>query len=115
MKLGEVADTDTGLHNGNPPSLVQLKDGRLVVTYGYRSIPYGIRAKISKDAGKTWGPEIGLRLDGRSWDLGYPRSLVRPDGDIVTVYYFSSEQHAELHIAASIWSPNLLSPQDTKP
>ena len=46
--LSTVADTDTGLHNGNPPSLVRLPDGRLVVTYGYRGKPYGIRAKISR-------------------------------------------------------------------
>jgi len=106
--LSKVADTDTGKRNGNPPSLVRLKDGRLCVTYGYRATPQGIRAKISADNGKTWGQEIGLRVDGRHFDLGYTRSVVRPDGKIVTIYYYTTEQMPEQHIAATIWDPDLV-------
>jgi len=107
--LSKVADTDPGglLHrNGNPPSMVRLKDGRLCVTYGYRGVPYGIRAKFSKDNGKTWGPEIHLRDDGRSWDMGYTRTMQRPDGKLVTVYYYTTEEIPEEHIAATIWDPD---------
>ena len=104
--LGKVADTDTGFHNGNPPSLVRLADGRLCVTYGYRARPYGIRAKTSLDNGRTWSQEIGLRVDGRTWDLGYPRTVVRADAKLVTIYYFTSLEHPEQHIAASIWHPD---------
>ena len=39
--LSKVADTDDGKKNGNPPSMIRLKDSRLVVTYGYRSSPMG--------------------------------------------------------------------------
>ncbi|MHC4474721.1 MAG: PA14 domain-containing protein [Planctomycetota bacterium] len=106
--LSKVADTDTGKRNGNPPSLVRLRDGRLCVTYGYRATPQGIRAKISSDNGKTWSEEIGLRVDGRHFDLGYPRSMVRPDGRIVTIYYYTTEQMPEQHIAATIWDPDLV-------
>ncbi len=106
QQLARVAYTDLGGRNGNPPSLVGLKDGRLIVTYGFRGIPYGIRAKISSDNGKTWGPEIILRDDAGTWDLGYPRSVVRPDGIIVTIYYFNTAQRPEPHIEATIWSPN---------
>jgi hypothetical protein len=106
--LSKVADTDTGKRNGNPPSLVRLKDGRLCVTYGYRAKPQGIRAKISDDDGKTWGQEIGLRVDGRHFDLGYTRSTVRPDGKIVAIYYYTTQQRPEQHIAATIWDPNLV-------
>jgi len=107
--LSKVADTDPGglLHrNGNPPSMVRLTDGRLCVTYGYRGVPYGIRAKFSKDNGKTWGPEIHLRDDGRSWDMGYTRTMQRPDGKLVTVYYYTTEEIPEEHIAATIWDPD---------
>jgi Neuraminidase (sialidase) len=103
--LSKVADTDKGLHNGNPPSLVRLKDGRLCAAYGYRAVPYGIRARISNDNGKTWGKEILLRTDGRTWDLGYTRMVVRPDGKVVTLYYFTTEKNKEEHIAATIWDP----------
>ena len=93
----------TGKRNGNPPAMVRLKDGRLVLTYGYRSEPIGIRAKISRDGGRTWGQEIHLRDDGRTWDLGYPRTVTLPDDTIVTMYYFTTEQRKEEHIAATIW------------
>ncbi|NWG12032.1 MAG: exo-alpha-sialidase [Acidobacteria bacterium] len=101
--LGQAADTKG--HNGNPPSLVRLKDGRLCLAYGYRAEPYGIRARISSDAGRTWSGEIVLREDGRTWDLGYPRSFVRPDGKVVTVYYYTTDRMPEQHIAATIWDP----------
>jgi Neuraminidase (sialidase) len=90
---------------GNPASLTKLKDGRLVLVYGYRLEPYGIRARVSKDDGKTWGEEIVLRKDGATWDLGYPRTLQRPDGKLVTVYYYNTAQAGERFIASSIWEP----------
>ncbi len=103
--LSRVAYTDTVLHNGNPPAMVRLPDGRLAATYGYRGVPFGIRARISDDNGKSWGSEIILRKDGRKYDLGYPRSVVREDGKIVTIYYFATNKNYEQHIAATIWDP----------
>jgi hypothetical protein len=108
--LSKVAETDTGKNNGNPPSLVLLPDGKLVVTYGYRATPYGLRAKISSDSGHTWGPEIALRSDARTWDFGYTRSVVRSDGRLVTVYYYTTEDRVEQHIEATIWDPESLVP-----
>jgi Neuraminidase (sialidase) len=89
----------------NPPSLVHLKDGRLVLTYGRREAPFGIRARVSADEGKTWSAEIVLRTDGGCWDLGYTRSVQRPDGKVVTVYYYNTDCAAERFIAATIWQP----------
>ena len=100
---------DTGAHNGNPPSLVRLRDGRLAITYGYRSEPYGIRARLSKDEGKTWSREIVLRADGGAWDLGYTRTVQRPDGKLITVYYFNDAADQERYICATIWDPNSVS------
>jgi hypothetical protein len=100
---GHVAET--GGRSGNPPSMIRLSDGRLVVTYGYRSPPYGIRARISGDEGETWGDEIPLRTDTRTWDIGYTRSVQRRDGKIVTIYYHTTEKMREQHIAATIWDP----------
>lgn len=101
--LSRVADT--GDWNGNPPALIRLQDGRLCITYGYRRAPFGIRAKLSVDEGATWGEEINLREDGRSWDLGYPRMVQRSDGRLVVVYYFTTSQNPVQHIAATIWDP----------
>ena len=90
---------------GNPPSMIRMKDGRLVLTYGYRLQPYGIRARISKDEGKTWSDEIVVRSDGGNWDLGYPRTMQRPDGKLVTVYYYNTASSKERFVASTIWQP----------
>jgi hypothetical protein len=106
--LGKVADTDLGERNGNPPALVRLSDGRLCVAYGYRAFPFGIRVKASDDNGRTWGEDLALRADGATWDLGYPRMVVRPDGKVVTMYYYTTKSVPAQHIAVSVWDPDAL-------
>ncbi|HEY6987437.1 MAG TPA: sialidase family protein [Bryobacteraceae bacterium] len=105
---------DTGAH-GNPPRLLELKDGNLAITYGYRSAPYSIRTVISKDQGKTWSHPVTLRNDGGTWDLGYTRSVVRPDGKVVTVYYFNDDSRKERFIGASIWDPQTIERMADRP
>ncbi|HIE27987.1 TPA: exo-alpha-sialidase [Candidatus Poribacteria bacterium] len=97
-----VANSGIG---GNPPTMTRLQDGRLCLTYGYRDAPYSIRAKISPDDGETWGEEIILRDDGGNHDIGYPRTVQRSDGKMVTVYYFNDQPETERYIAATIWQP----------
>lgn len=41
--------------------------------------------------------------DGGWRDLGYPCTIQRPDGKIVTVYYFNDHPKTERYIAATIW------------
>ncbi|MCB9208786.1 MAG: exo-alpha-sialidase [Ignavibacteriales bacterium] len=94
------------LGEGNPPSLIKLKDGRLCLTYGYRAEPFGIYAKFSNDKGQTWTDPITLRQDGSGRDIGYVRSVQRLDGKIVTVYYFQDKLKPERYIAATIWDPS---------
>lgn len=101
--FGGTAVDDTG--RGNPPSLVKLRDRRLALTYGYRAVPFGIRARISRDGGRSWSADRILRDDARDWDLGYTRSVQRPDGRIVTVYYYNDANAPERYIAATIWDP----------
>jgi hypothetical protein len=90
---------------GNPASLTRLHDGRLVVVYGWRVEPFGIRARVSEDAGKTWLPEVILRDDGECWDLGYPRTSQRRDGQLVTAYYWTKPSEERSNIEATIWTP----------
>ncbi len=90
---------------GNPPSMIQLADGRLCLTYGYRAEPYGMRAVLSDDGGATWSDAIVLRDDAGNHDLGYPRSVQRPDGAVVTVYYYNDDPEGERFLDATIWKP----------
>ena len=90
---------------GNPASMIKLADGRIALTYGWRLAPYGIRAMMSSDEGQTWSDEIVLRHDADTWDVGYPRTVQRPDGNIVTMYYYKTPDGKERYIAATIWDP----------
>lgn len=95
---------------GAPASLVVMPDGRIVAVYGYRLAPAGIRVKVSEDDGATWGPELILRDDGGSWDLGYPNAWLTDDGRVGTIYWFNSkddpiQQNGGVrHIQRSIFS-----------
>ena len=97
-----VENTGVG---GNPPTLTRLQDGRLCLTYGFRDAPHSIRAKLSEDNGATWSPDVMLRNDGGNHDIGYPRTVQRTDGHMVTVYYFNDRPDGERYIAATIWKP----------
>ncbi len=91
---------------GNPPSLIRLQDGRLCLNYGYRAEPFSILAKLSDDEGRTWSDPIVLRQDGAGRDIGYCRAVQRPDGKVVTLYYFTDPVTGpERSIVATIWQP----------
>ncbi len=91
--------------SGNPPNLLRLSDGRIALIYGYRKPPYGIRARLSSDQGKSWSDEFVLRADGGNGDLGYVRSVQRTDGAVVSTYYYNTDPKKERFIGATIWVP----------
>ncbi len=67
---------------GYPPHLICLD------SYGRRKEPFGERACISRDGGKTWDSDHEIVLaDAMNGDLGYPASVQLDDGSIWTVYY----------------------------
>jgi len=72
---------------GLPSHLLRLRDDRLVMTYGYRRSPFGNRARLSLDHGKSWSDEVTLSEDGTSGDLGYPSTVELADGTLLTVWY----------------------------
>ena len=99
---------------GKPAHLLTLSDGRLLMTYGYRRPPWGIRACLSNDCGKTWNldDEIIIRMDGGTpegqkrkvgnSDLGYPVSTELEDGRVFSVYYFN-KNGSNAYIAGTFW------------
>lgn len=72
---------------GLPSHLLRLKDGRLLMTYGYRRKPFGVQARLSSDHGKSWSEPMTLSDDGIGGDLGYPSTVECDDGILVTVWY----------------------------
>ncbi|HAF70266.1 MAG: hypothetical protein XD60_1088 [Acetothermia bacterium 64_32] len=73
----------------HPGDLLLLRSGDVLLSFGHRRPPYGVRAVISEDGGKSWRSERTLVLisDCSTWDVGYPSSVQLPDGSIYTVYY----------------------------
>jgi hypothetical protein len=77
---------DTGLA-GCPPHLLQLADGRLLCTYGFRYFPYEIRCALSADGGLSWNRPLTIRTDLGVMDIGYPSCVELEPGRILCVYY----------------------------
>jgi predicted neuraminidase len=99
-------------NGGSPPAMTKMDDGRLALAYVYRS-DYGSRLhlRFSEDQGETWGNEITLRSgDGATKDVGYPRMVQRPDGNLVIIYYWNNALQPDTdpyrYIAATIVDPN---------
>ena len=100
-----LLDEPTIDNAGNPAAMIRLRDGRIAMTYGWRTAPYGMRARLSNDDGQTWSDEIILDQDSASWDIGYPRTVQRADGNCVTLYYNHPRGEEIRYIAGIIWSP----------
>lgn len=86
--------------------IARLRDGRLLLSYGSR-VPgqFGVLAKFSADEGRTWGPPQRL-ADTLDADCGYPCSVQRADGKIVTAYYAKRvTNHERYHMGVAIWTP----------
>lgn len=80
---------------GFPSHLLCLRDGCLLMSYGYRRAPYGNRARVSADNGKSWGEEIVLSADAVDGDLGYTSTVELSDGTLLSVWY---ESQGENHL-----------------
>ncbi len=88
---------------GLPSHLVKLKDGRLVMSYGYRREPYGNQARVSDDRGATWSDPITISADGASGDLGYPSTVELADGALLTVWYEKLASSPKAVLRQAIW------------
>jgi hypothetical protein len=72
---------------GLPSHLLRLRDGRVLMSYGYRREPFGNQARVSADEGRTWSAPMTISADGSSGDLGYPSTVELRDGSLLTVWY----------------------------
>lgn len=88
---------------GHPHHALRLPDKRVLLVYGYRHKPFGIRARVL-DAECTdiaQAEEIILRDDGGNGDLGYPWATMISKRQILVVYYFN-QGDGPRHIAGTI-------------
>ena len=114
-----------------PGNLLELANGRIVLTYGSRIIGFsGVCARISEDQGVTWSVVRPLVIAPGPMDCGYPSSVELKDGTIVTAYYggprekgygdpekgygawakapYSFPWHQRYHMGICRWRPEML-------
>jgi hypothetical protein len=87
---------------GHPHYALRLPDKRVLLVYGYRHPPFGIRARVldPECAHAASAPEIILRDDGGNGDLGYPWAALLSKHRALVVYYFNSGDGTR-HIAGT--------------
>jgi sialidase-1 len=88
---------------GHPLQAMRLPDNRVLLVYGYRHKPFGIRARIlnAECTDFARAKEIVVREDGGSYDIGYPWAVQLNDKQVLVTYYFNIDQGTR-HIAGTI-------------
>lgn len=69
----------------HPADLLALPDGSVLMTYGRRHEPFGVRAVVLQ--GDRCTDELIVSDDALSGDCGYPSSVRLASGRLVTAYY----------------------------
>ena len=88
---------------GHPLNALRLPDNRVLLTYGYRHVPYGIRARILNEECTDYSSsaEMIIRDDGGNTDIGYTCPVMTDKNHILVTYYFNKENGTR-HIAGTI-------------
>lgn len=88
---------------GHPHYALRLPDKRVLLVYGYRHKPFGIRARVldAECTNFATAEEIVLRDDGGNGDLGYPWATMISRNRALVVYYFNQADGTR-HIAGTV-------------
>lgn len=88
---------------GHPHYALRLPDERVLLVYGYRHPPFGIRARVLDPECENIkdSSEITLRDDGGNGDLGYPWATLLSKKQALVVYYFNKADGVR-HIAGTV-------------
>lgn len=88
---------------GHPLNALRLPDNRVLLTYGYRHKPFGIRARILNAECNDYAtaPEFVLRDDADSWDIGYSWPVQLSNSKVLVVYYIHKDDGIR-HIGGTI-------------
>lgn len=90
---------------GHPLQALRLPDNQVLLVYGYRHKPHGIRARIlnAECTNFATAEEFVIRDDGGGFDLGYPWAIMMDDNKVLVTYYYNINAGIR-HIAGSILS-----------
>jgi hypothetical protein len=99
---------------GYPAQLINLQDGRVLMTFGYRRGEFGVKALVSND-GVTWdvSQQFSLHEGGigdpeterQWWHTGYPCTTQLADGTLLTVYHaYSKDDRPRQYVESVRWT-----------
>ncbi len=88
---------------GHPHYALRLPDKRVLLVYGYRHAPFGIRARVldAECTNFASAEEMVLRDDGGNSDIGYPWATMISKRQALVVYYFN-QANGPRHIAGTV-------------
>jgi len=94
------------LPNQHPASLLRLRDGRILITYGVRERGNrAIAVRVSSDEGRSWSAAWPIITQAASGDHGYPSTVQLAGGLFVTAWYSSGvDAHQRYHMGVLRWS-----------
>ena len=92
---------------GHPHHAIRLPDRRVLLVYGYRHRPFGVRARVldPECTNVATAEEIVVRDDGGNGDLGYPWATMVSRDHVLVVYYFNRADGTR-HIAGTFLEIN---------
>lgn len=79
---------------GHPLQALRLPDNRVLLTYGYRHTPCGVRARILNPECTDYAtaPEIILRDDADDGDVGYTWAALLDNNQVFVTYYINYDR-----------------------
>ena len=80
---------------GYPADVIHTNTGALLMAFGYRRIPYGVRLAWISHVDSKWSVDPAVAVDEASEtpECGYPSLLQLQDGRILLAYYTTQRQH----------------------
>jgi hypothetical protein len=89
---------------GLPSHLLRLRNGNLLMSYGYRRAPFGNQARLSVDGGTSWSEPMTISADAPGTDVGYPSTVELIDGNLLTVWYETTRDSPRAVLRRARWS-----------
>jgi hypothetical protein len=92
------------IYTPSPFHLLRLASGDVVLSYGYRLAPHGIRAVLLDTECRNLddAEAVVLRDDGAGFDIGYTTAIELADGKVLIIYYYSDGLRSLRYIAGTL-------------
>ncbi len=85
---------------GYPADVLRTKTGALLMAFGYRRVPYGVRLAVISHVDNAWSVDSSVTVDdgSDSPDCGYPSLLQLHDGRVLLAYYTTQREQTFIRL-----------------